>query len=82
MRNVPTVLDRVGKEYRGVAGRNYSFLETFGMDDAQAAIICLGSTAGTAREVARKLRAQGKKIGVIKLWLYRPFPTEELRKLG
>jgi pyruvate ferredoxin oxidoreductase alpha subunit len=48
------------------------------MEDAQAAIICLGSTAGTANEVARKLRAQGKKVGVVKLWLYRPFPTEEV----
>jgi pyruvate ferredoxin oxidoreductase alpha subunit len=38
----------------------------------------LGSTAGTAREVARKLRAQGKKVGVVKLWLYRPFSTEEI----
>jgi len=78
MLNVPAVLDRVGKEYAGITGRNYSFLDTFGMEDAQAAIICLGSTAGTAREVARKLRAQGKKVGVVKLWLYRPFPTEEV----
>jgi pyruvate ferredoxin oxidoreductase alpha subunit len=78
MLNVGGVLDKVCKEYRGITGRNYSVLETFGMEDAEAAIICLGSTAGTAREVARKLRAQGKKVGVVKLWLYRPFPTEEI----
>jgi len=78
IQNVPVVLDRVGKEYQGITSRNYSALETFRMEDAQAAIICLGSTAGTAREVARKLRAEGKKVGVIKLWLYRPFPTEEI----
>jgi len=78
MQNVSGVLDRVCKEYRGVSGRNYGALETFGMEDAEAAIICLGSTAGTAREVARKLRAQGKKVGVVKLWLYRPFPIEEV----
>jgi len=78
MQSVPAVLERVGKEYGGITGRSYSFLETFGMEDAQAAIICLGSTAGTAREVACKLRAQGKKVGVVKLWLYRPFPTEEV----
>jgi pyruvate ferredoxin oxidoreductase alpha subunit len=78
MENVQSVLDKVCKEYKGVSGRNYGILETFGMEDAEAAIVCLGSTAGTAKEVARKLRAQGKKVGVIKLWLYRPFPTEQL----
>jgi len=78
MQNVHRVLNRVCKEYKNVAGRTYSVLEPFGMEDAQAAVICLGSTAGTAREVARKLRAQGKKVGVVKLWLYRPFPNEEV----
>jgi len=78
MLNVPRVLGKVNKEYGSVTGRSYGVLDTFGMEDAQAAIICLGSTAGTAREVARKLRAQGKKVGVVKLWLYRPFPTEEV----
>jgi len=78
MQNVLGVLDRVCKKYKSTVGRNYGILETFGMEDAQAAIICLGSTAGTASEVARKLRAQGKKVGVVKLWLYRPFPTEEV----
>src|SRR4030067_131012 len=77
MCSVPRTLGRVCEDYKSVAGRNYGFLETFGMEDAQAAIICLGSTAGTAREVARKLRTQGKKVGGVKLWLYRPCPTEE-----
>jgi len=78
MQNVHRVLDRVCREYKGVTGRNYGVLETFGMEDAEAAVICLGSTAGTAREVARRLRGQGKKVGVVKLWLYRPFPNEEV----
>jgi len=78
MQNVPRVLDSVNKEYRSVARRNYGVLETFGMEDADAAILCLGSTAGTARAVAHKLREQGEKVGVVKLWLYRPFPTEDV----
>jgi pyruvate ferredoxin oxidoreductase alpha subunit len=78
MQNVRGVLSKVCKEYKGIRGRNYGILETFGMEDAEAAIICLGSTAGTASEMARRLRAQGKKVGVVKLWLYRPFPTEEV----
>jgi pyruvate ferredoxin oxidoreductase alpha subunit len=79
MRNVPRVLDKVCQEYKDVSGKRYGAVETFGMEDAEAAIICLGSTAGTAKEVARKLRAQGKRVGVIKPWLYRPFPAEEVR---
>jgi len=79
MRSALSVVNQVRKAYKSVSGRNYGFLETFGMEDAEAAIICLGSTAGTARDVARKLRAQGKKVGVMKLWLYRPFPVGEVR---
>jgi len=78
MRNVSRVLDTVNKEYGRITGRNYGVLETFGMEDAEAAILCLGSTAGTARNVAHKLREHGKKVGVIKLWLYRPFPAEDV----
>jgi len=78
MQNVPRVLGSVNKEYGSITGRDYGVLETFGMEDAEAAILCLGSTAGTARTVARKLREQGKKVGVIKLWLYRPFPTGDI----
>jgi pyruvate ferredoxin oxidoreductase alpha subunit len=78
MRNIRGVLNKVCRDYKTVSGKSYGTLEAFGMEDAEAAIICLGSTAGTAREVARKLRAHGKKVGVVKLWLYRPFPTEEV----
>jgi len=78
MRNVVLVLDKVSREYRDVSGRSYGVFETYGLEDADAAVVCLGSTAGTARDVARKMRAEGKKVGVLKLWLYRPFPAEEL----
>jgi len=77
--HVQPVLNKVVKEYKDVTGRSYGVLDTYGMEDAEAAVLCLGSTAGTAREVARKLRAQGKKVGVIKIWLYRPFPIDEVR---
>jgi len=77
--HVQDVLDRVAKEFKGISGRSYSAIEIYGMEDAEAAVLCLGSTAGTAREVARRLRAQGKKVGVVKIWLYRPFPVDEVK---
>ncbi|MGQ9543331.1 MAG: transketolase C-terminal domain-containing protein [Candidatus Bathyarchaeia archaeon] len=71
------VVKRVGDEYGEFTGRKYGFMEAFGLEDADAAVICLGSTCGTVRSVAKDLRAKGKKVGAIKLWMYRPFPTEE-----
>jgi pyruvate ferredoxin oxidoreductase alpha subunit len=74
------VIDKVNEEYEALTGRRYGPIDTYGLEDADAAILCLGSTAGTAKTVAKNLRGQGKKVGVIKPWVYRPFPAEELVK--
>lgn len=74
------VIREVNREYEKLTGRRYDFVESYAMDDADAAIVCLGSTAGTAKAVARELRSEGKKVGVVKPWVYRPFPEEELIK--
>ena len=50
------------------------------LDDAEVAILVLGPTAGPAKEVVDKLRAEGKKVGLLKLRVYRPFPAEQLAK--
>ena len=78
MRKVPEVLVKVAKEYEKTSQRKYGIIETFSMDDAETAILCMGSTAGTVRSVVRQLREKGRKVGAVKLWLYRPFPSEEL----
>jgi pyruvate ferredoxin oxidoreductase alpha subunit len=49
------------------------------MEDAEIAIVVIGSSAGNARHVARALRAKGVKAGVLKVRVFRPFPTEEIR---
>ena len=77
------VIREVNREYEALSGRKYGLLETYAMEDAEAAIVCLGSTAGTAKAVAKELREDGKKVGVIKPWVYRPFPEEDLiRAIG
>ncbi len=73
-------IEAIGEQYGSVSGRRYGSLETYGLEDAEAALLCLGGTAGTSRAVAEKLRGQGKKVGVVKLWVYRPFPSDELAK--
>ena len=78
MRNAFQVVKDVGKEYGELSGRSYSLFETFGMEDAEFAIIVLGSAAGTVRNEVECLRSRGIPIGMIKLRLFRPFPAKEL----
>lgn len=78
MKNSSSVIASVNDEFKKASGRQYSKLSAFNMEDAEAAVLCMGSVAGTARTVATKLRQQGKRVGVVKLWQYRPFPTREL----
>lgn len=78
MENARTVIKQVGEEYAELSGRPFDVIDTWGMDDAEIAIVVLGSTAGNARHVARELRAKGQKVGVVKVRVWRPFPYAEL----
>ncbi len=78
MDNVPRVVEKVNKEFKSFTGRGYDLIETYGVDDAKVGIMALGSSAGTAILIAEELRNAGKKVGVIKPWLYRPFPSKEI----
>jgi pyruvate ferredoxin oxidoreductase alpha subunit len=73
-----SVVKSVGAEWSAITGRPFGMIETFGMEDAEVAIVVIGSTAGNARYVARKLRADGVKAGVVKVRCFRPFPYAEL----
>jgi pyruvate ferredoxin oxidoreductase alpha subunit len=68
----------IADEWAALTGRPYDHVEGFGLEDAELVIVILGSAAGNARTVARDLRAAGKKVGIVKLRTYRPFPTAEL----
>lgn len=71
------ILDQ-GKRFGAQFGRTYGFFEEYCMEDAEEALLLIGSTAGTAKAAVDQLRAQGKKVGLIKLRVFRPFPAEEL----
>ena len=71
------ILDQ-GKRFGEQFGRTYGFFEEYCMEDAEEALVLIGSTAGTAKATVDQLRAQGKKVGLIKLRVFRPFPAEEL----
>ncbi len=76
--NVPPVIKEVFEEYAEISGRRYTPVKTMGVEDADIGIMILGSSAGSVRHVVRQLREKGKKVGVISLTQYRPFPKKEL----
>lgn len=78
MKNAKQVCLDVAKEYAKLSGREYGLFEEYEMDDAELAVVIIGSAAGTTKEAVDKLRAKGKKVGLIKIRLFRPFPAEEL----
>jgi pyruvate ferredoxin oxidoreductase alpha subunit len=78
MKEVKNIAIEVSKEFEKISGRKYDLFEKYCLDDADVAIIVLNSTAGTAKTVVDKLRAEGIKVGLLKPRLFRPFPFEEI----
>jgi pyruvate ferredoxin oxidoreductase alpha subunit len=79
----PRVILEVGKEFQKIFGGDccYGFLEAYKMEDAEMAVVVLGSTAGAARLVVNDLRQRGIAAGMIKIRSFRPFPYEEIAKV-
>ncbi|HKK96305.1 MAG TPA: hypothetical protein VJ916_08345 [Anaerovoracaceae bacterium] len=67
-------IENIAKEFAKISGRGCSFFEEFMMEDADCAIVILSSSAGTAKEAVKSLRQEGKRVGLIKLRVFRPFP--------
>jgi pyruvate ferredoxin oxidoreductase alpha subunit len=80
MRHVIPVINQVQDDFAKTSGRRYSLIEPYRLDDADYAVMAMGSTAGTLKDIVDELRAEGKKVGSIKLRLFRPFPARELAK--
>ena len=80
MRNAKQVILDVGKEYGEISGRTYGFFEEYQLEDAEYAVVIIGSAAGTTKDAIDALREQGKKVGLLKLRVFRPFPSEEIAK--
>ena len=78
MENAKKVILDVAKDFEKLTGRKYGFIEKYRMEDAEIAVVCMNSTAGTAKYTADKLREKGVKAGVIKVRVFRPFPAETI----
>jgi len=74
------IILRAWKEFEKLTGRKYSPVETYQMEDAEVALVIMGSLAETAMRAVDYLRKKGKKVGVLRFRLWRPFPYREFIK--
>lgn len=78
MHNAKRVIKEVADEFAQITGRQYGWFEEYQMEDAEYAMVLIGSAAGTAKDAVDRLRAEGKKVGLIKIRMFRPFPADEI----
>ena len=76
--NAPPIVEAVGKEFGQKFGREYGFFEEYRMDDAEACIVVMSSAAGTCKDAVDELRENGKKVGLLKPRIFRPFPHQKI----
>jgi pyruvate ferredoxin oxidoreductase alpha subunit len=81
MKNALRIIHEVHGEYADVSGRSYGngLVESYKLDDAEYALVCVGSIAGTAKTVVDEMRNEGAKVGLLRLRTFRPFPTKEVQ---
>ncbi len=78
LENAKDVILEVAKRFERISGRSYGLFEEYKTEDADYIMLLIGSAAGTAKQAAHNMRKEGKKVGVIKLRVFRPFPAKEL----
>ncbi|MBR6627092.1 MAG: pyruvate ferredoxin oxidoreductase [Lachnospiraceae bacterium] len=75
------VILEVAEKFEKMTGRKYGFFEEYRMEDAEYAIVIIGSAAGTCKAAIDEIRnTTGKKVGLLKIRVFRPFPEEEIAK--
>ncbi len=82
MQIAPKIIQKVHEEYAEISGRRYGdgLIEPYYLEDAETAIVCVGSTSGTVKTIVNELRSKGKKVGLLRLRTFRPLPIKETTK--
>lgn len=78
MENAKQVILDVARDFEKISGRKYGLIEEYRMDDAEYTVVIIGSAAGTTKDAIDKMRADGDKVGLIKVRSFRPFPGREI----
>ena len=80
LENSKEVILEVAKKFAKMSGRKYGLFEEYRTEDADYIMLIMGSAAGTAKQAVDDMREKGKKVGVLKLRVFRPFPADEIAK--
>ena len=78
MEDSKAVINNAGKEFEKTFGRKYGLIEEYRVDGAEILLVVSGSMTATAREAVDIMRKDNKKIGLVKIRAFRPFPNEEI----
>jgi pyruvate ferredoxin oxidoreductase alpha subunit len=74
------IIDKTHKEWAKLTKRKYSFVEEYKLKGAKAAIVMIGANTTIAKSAVDEMRAKGKKVGLLRIRLFRPFPEKQIRK--
>ncbi len=75
------VIKTAGDEFDQAFGRPYGLIEAVMCDDAEIVLVTSGTVSSTARHTVEELRAEGQKVGMLKVRVFRPFPTNDIRRI-
>ena len=78
LENSKKVMLDVAADFERISGRKYSFFESYRMEDADYAMVIMGSAAGTGKDAVDALRSMGIRAGLIKVRMFRPFPASQI----
>ena len=78
LENSKEIILEVARKFKKISGREYGLFEEYKTKDADYIMLIMGSAAGTAKQAVDEMRAHGRKAGVLKLRVFRPFPADEI----
>jgi pyruvate/2-oxoacid:ferredoxin oxidoreductase alpha subunit len=82
MREAPKVIEEVNAQFVKMFGRNHGgMIDPYMVDDADVVLLTIGTVSSTAHEIVDDMRKEGKKVGLVKLRFFRPYPTAQIRKI-
>ncbi|MEA1925699.1 MAG: pyruvate ferredoxin oxidoreductase [Patescibacteria group bacterium] len=80
MSKVPDIFNKVTEEFKKLSGRECVSVERYKTNDAETVIVAIGSVCGTVKDAVDKLRDKGRKVGLVKITLFRPFPYNDVKQ--
>ncbi len=78
MESAQKIIAKAHTEFSEIFGRNYDFIEKYKSDDADLIIVAMGSICSTIKDIVDEFRDAGEKIGLVRVRVFRPFPTNQI----